>query len=154
MRKSRKKVEVVLAENVENLGSAGEKVSVASGYARNFLITKNLAITLDNPKVNGLLKKAEEEKKAREKKLKIAQKQIEKLAGLTLEFSKKAGKKKIFGSVKKQDIADLILEKTKIKINKDQIKLDSSFKNTGEFPIDIELASDTFATINVIIRAK
>jgi len=141
-----------LAENVENLGLIGDQVSVALGYARNYLIIKKLAVTLDNPRAESLLKKAEIQKVATEKKLKIAQKQIAKLAGLSLEFSKKAGKSKIFGSVKRQDITDMILEKTKIKISKDQVKLDKPLKTLGEFPIDIELAPDIFATINVIIK--
>ena len=141
-----------MAENVENLGLIGDQVSVALGYARNYLIIKKLAVTLDNPRAESLLKKAEIQKVATEKKLKIAQKQIAKLAGLSLEFSKKAGKSKIFGSVKRQDITDMILEKTKIKISKDQIRLDKSLKNIGEYPIDIELAPETFATINVIIK--
>ena len=150
----KKKIEVVLAENIENLGLIGDKVSVALGYARNYLIIKKLAVTLDDPKAESLLKKAEIQKVAIEKKLKIAQKQIAKLAGLTLEFSKKSGKKKIFGSVKRQDIADMILEKTKMKIGKDQIKLGAPLKTCGEFPVDIELAPDTFATINVIIKQE
>jgi large subunit ribosomal protein L9 len=152
MRKSHKKVEVVLAEKVENLGNVGEKVTVATGYARNFLVMKKMAVTLDNPKAKGLLIKAEEENKAQEKKLKLAQKQIEKLAGTSLEFLKKAGKSKIFGSIKRQDIADMILEKSKIKIVKDQVKLEAPLKSLGEFPVDIELAPDIFATINVIIK--
>ena len=105
-------MEVILTANIKKLGKVGDIVNVKSGYARNFLFINNKAIrkTLEN------LKNLEKQKsEIEEKELKIkenAQKIIEKIKNITLEFKKEADENgQLYGSVKTREILEKLKEK-------------------------------------------
>ncbi|MDD3806974.1 MAG: 50S ribosomal protein L9 [Candidatus Marinimicrobia bacterium] len=142
-------MKIILKEDVENIGSAGDLVTVKDGYARNYLIPKKLAIaaTPSNLKIVEEMKKNEERRKtaAVDKARRLA----EKLAKLSLTTSVTAGEDdKIFGSVTSQNIADLLLEKG-YEIDKRNIILNEPIKALGVYDIPIKLHTDVTVEIKL-----
>jgi len=102
MKKSHKKLEIVLLKEVEKLGEKGDLVKVAKGYAVNFLMSQGLAVLKTDNRATKLLREAEERRQKQEKDIEKARAMAEKLVGLKVEIKAKIGEKgKLFGSVKK-----------------------------------------------------
>ncbi|MGC9513535.1 MAG: 50S ribosomal protein L9 [Fidelibacterota bacterium] len=142
-------MKIILKANVENVGVAGDVVTVKDGYARNFLIPKGLATeaTRSNIKMAEELKKIEERKKtaAVDKARRLA----EKLKNISLTTSVAAGEDdKIFGSVTSQTIADLLAEKG-YDVDKRHIILHEPIKALGVYDIPIKLHSDVTAEVKL-----
>ncbi|MCD6234405.1 MAG: 50S ribosomal protein L9 [Candidatus Marinimicrobia bacterium] len=142
-------MKIILKENVENVGVAGDVVTVKDGYARNFLIPKGLAVqaTRSNMKIAKELKKIEERKKtaAVDKARRLA----EKLKNISLTTSVAAGEDdKIFGSVTSQTIAELLAEKG-YDVDKRHIVLNEPIKALGVYDIPIKLHSDVTAEVKL-----
>ncbi|MBN2542218.1 50S ribosomal protein L9 [bacterium] len=132
-------MKIILTENVEKLGKAGEIVSVADGYGRNFLIPKRLAILASNANLKqvSLIKKRKETKEERKKR--GLEKIAESLEGLSCEIVVKVGEgEKIFGSVTPQMIATAINKKG-IEIDKKSIILDEPINTLGVYIVTINL---------------
>jgi large subunit ribosomal protein L9 len=145
-------MEVILREDVEKLGSRGDLVKVADGYARNFLLPqkKAVAATDSNRKI------VEQEREAylrREAKLKTEfEGQAKLLAGTVVEIAQKVGENdQLFGSVTAQNIADQ-LEKQNFHIDRRKIQLDEPIRTLGEHKISVRLHREVTAeiTVNVI----
>lgn len=145
-------MEVILREDVDKLGSRGEVVKVAAGYARNFLLPKRLAVAASdsNKKI------VEQERQAalrREAKEAADSAELAKmLNGVTITISQKAGENdQLFGSVTSKDIADL-LEKQGYTIDRRKIQMDGAIKTLGEHKVPIRLHRDVTAevTVNVL----
>jgi large subunit ribosomal protein L9 len=148
-------VKVILIKNVKKLGSEGDIVNVADGYARNYLFPKGLAE--EATKTN--IKKLKEYKKKEEKKAKNEKNDAEKLAQKLKEdkinITAKAGEKgKLFGSITNKDIAEIVEEKKKIKIDKRKIQLDDPIKDVGEHNIKIKLHPEVEVEISVVVEAE
>jgi large subunit ribosomal protein L9 len=148
-------MEVILREDIEKLGSRGEVVKVAPGYARNFLIPKRLAVaaTESNKKI------VEQERQAhlrKETKLKSEAEDLSKLlAGVSVTISQKAGENdQLFGSVTSKDVAEA-LEKQNYTIDRRKILLEEPIKQLGEHKVNVRLHKDvtTEITVNVIKEA-
>ncbi|BFN37968.1 50S ribosomal protein L9 [Fidelibacter multiformis] len=142
-------MKIILKANVENVGVAGDVVTVKDGYARNFLIPKGLATeaTRSNIKMAEELKKIEERKKtaAVDKARRLA----EKLKNISLTTSVAAGEDdKIFGSVTSQTVADLLTEKG-YDVDKRHIILNEPIKALGVYDIPIKLHSDVTAEVKL-----
>ena len=142
-------MEVILREDVEKLGTRGQVVKVAAGYARNFLLPKRLAVaaTESNKKI------VEQERQAglrREAKESADAAELAKLLnGVTLNISQKAGENdQLFGSVTSKDIADL-LEKQGYTIDRRKIQLDNAIKTIGEHKVPVRLHRDVMAEVTV-----
>src|SRR5215471_20099863 len=121
-------MEVILREDIDNLGSRGQVVKVAPGYARNFLLPKRLAVaaTESNKKI------VEQERQAhlrKEAKLKSEAEDLSKLlTGVSVTIAQKAGENdQLFGSVTAKDIAEA-LEKKNFVIDRRKIQLDDPIK--------------------------
>src|SRR5262245_30119035 len=117
---------VILRENVENLGSIGDNVKVSSGYARNFLFPKKLAVQADENN----LQQVEHQKRALKKKLAAVRAEKEglksQLEGLALVIRRKAGEnQKLFGSITNSDIAEAVEQKG-VKVDRRQIELEGA----------------------------
>jgi large subunit ribosomal protein L9 len=145
-------MKVILKEDVKSLGNAGSVVTVADGYARNYLIPKNLGVEANTKNIKALdfeKKKIEEHvKKVRN----AAQGLADKLASLTLTLSAKAGEEeKLFGSITTMDIAEA-LKKEGFDIDKRKIMLEEPIKRLGTFTAGIKLHPDVTpqVTINVV----
>lgn len=146
-------MKLILREDVYNLGKSGELVNVKDGYARNFLLPRNLGMLASVANVRQL----EHEKQvieARQKKLKgAAQEQGKKLEGATVKISRKVGDQdKLFGSVTALDIAE-VLAAQGLKIDRRLIHLPEPIKAAGEFHVEVRLHRDVVAKIKVEVLA-
>lgn len=143
-------MEVILREDVEKLGNRGQLVKVTSGYARNFLLPRRLAVaaTAANKKI------VEQEREAhlrREAKEKAAAEDLAKImSSVTVTFTQKAGEQdQLFGSVTAKDIAEA-LEKQNYTIERRKIHLQEPIRQLGEFKIPVRLHKDV--TIEVTVQ--
>jgi len=137
-------MEVILREDIEKLGHRGELVKVASGYARNFLIPKRLAVaaTESNKKIVEQERQAHLRRDAKESA--DAQELAKMMASVSLTIRAKAGEEKegeaahLFGSVTAQDIA-AALEAQKYTIDRKKIVLAEPIRSLGEYKIPVRL---------------
>ena len=144
---------VILRENVENLGSIGDVVRVATGYARNFLFPKSLAVEANDKNT----RQVEHQKRALKKKLATVRAEKEglkaQLETLSLVIRRKAGEnQKLFGSITHQDIADAVEQKG-VKIDKRQIEMEGSLKKLGAVKVPVRLMEGVIAELNVSVVA-
>jgi large subunit ribosomal protein L9 len=142
-------MKIILKEDVQNLGFMGETVNVADGYARNFLMPKNLAI----PATNSNVKTVEHKKKIIEKKkAKITAELTEiknNLEKTEITIPVKVGEnEKIFGSITKVDIENK-LKDSGFNIDRKIINLDNPIKELGIQTVKIKLSRDIVAEIKV-----
>ena len=140
-------MKIILTDNVKNLGRTGDVVSVADGYARNFLIPKRLAVVADEKNVRQI----KHQKTILEHKLK---KQIDelrehakKIGKVSITIARKVGEnQKLFGSVTNQDIhAALIAEG--VEVDRKAIQLSEPIKALGSFKVMIKLSPEVDAEI-------
>jgi len=151
---ARKTTEVLLLEDVYKTGVAGEVVHVAAGYARNYLLPNGLGIVATPGalrKMENLRKKAEVRRAEREKKFnEIAGK----LQGLELRYGVRAGDTgKLYGSVTPQQIAESIMERLGLEIDRRRIG-DKALRELGEFQVPVRLEAGLTPTIKVIIHRE
>jgi large subunit ribosomal protein L9 len=142
-------MEVILKEDVANLGHRGEVVKVADGYARNFLLPRKLALqaTLANKAVIEQMKSSAIRRSATEKAL--AEELVAKLEPVVLEFTRKSGENgHLFGSVTSVDIA-AALEALGIEVDRRKIQLDEPLKTVGETSVAIKLHREVTAQLKV-----
>ncbi len=147
-------MEVILREDIEKLGSRGEVVKVAAGYARNFLIPKRLAVaaTDSNKKI------VEQERQAhlrKEAKLQGEAADLAKLMnGVTVTIWSKAGENdQLFGSVGSKDVAEALAAKN-FTIDRRKIQLDEPIKQLGEFKIPVRLHREVMAEVTVVVAKE
>ena len=142
-------MELILREDVTNLGRRGDVVNVKDGYGRNFLLPKKLAVPLSEGN-----KKAVEQQKASALKREVHEKsEAEQLAALLTKapvtIARKAGESgTLFGSVTSLDVAEA-LHKLGFEIDRRKIVLEDPLKQIGEFPVPVRLYRDVTATITV-----
>ncbi|MDP2996958.1 MAG: 50S ribosomal protein L9 [Bryobacterales bacterium] len=148
-------MEVILRADVEKVGSRGQVVKVANGYARNYLLPKHLAVAASesNKKI------VEQERQAhvrREAKDKSGAEDLAKLmAGISVTIAHKAGEQdQLFGSVTSKDIAEA-LEKRNFTIDRKKIHLDEPIRQLGEFKVPVKLHRDVTIEIGVqVVREE
>jgi large subunit ribosomal protein L9 len=148
-------MQIILLEKVVNLGNLGDIVKVKDGYARNFLIPKKMAKrATPAAKAEFETRRAELEKIAAEK-LAAAQVVADKLTGLSVSISRKAGLDgRLFGSVGNADIAEA-LKAAGFDLDRSTVRLpEGPLKTIGEFPIDVALHTDVLANITVAVVAE
>lgn len=144
-------MEVILKTDVPKLGNAGDVVRVAEGYGRNFLLPKKLAIEANaqNKAVIKQMKDASVRRAAKERG--NAEEFAKQFAGVTLNFTRKAGEgDHLFGSVTSADVAQE-LEQRGLKIERRRIELDHPIKTIGEFNVPIRLHRDVNASVKVVV---
>jgi large subunit ribosomal protein L9 len=146
-------MKVILTEEIRGLGERGEIVTVKDGYARNFLLPKNLA----REATAGNLKAIEHERKkwallAQEEK-DAAQKAANAVKGLKIQIQKRVGEHgQLFGSVTANEIADALVERG-IEVDKRRIELAAPIKNVGVHDVEVRLHRDVTAHIQVEVQA-
>jgi large subunit ribosomal protein L9 len=145
-------MEVILREDIDKLGSRGQLVKVAPGYARNFLLPKRMAV----PATEANKKIVEQERQAhlrKEAKLASEATDLGKLIGaVTITIAQKAGENdQLFGSVTSKDIVEA-LEKQGYTVERRKIALDEPIKTLGEFKVPVKLHREVTAeiTVNVV----
>jgi large subunit ribosomal protein L9 len=147
-------MEVILREDISNLGTRGQVVKVAAGYARNFLIPKKLAVTAtgSNKKI------VEQERQAhlrKEAKLQGEAQDLAKLVnGVSVTIKQKSGENdQLFGSVTSKDVADALAAKG-FTIDRRKIQLDEPIKSLGEFKVPVKLHKEVTAEVTVVVAKE
>ncbi len=148
-------MEILLKQDVNNLGSAGDIVKVKPGYARNYLIPRGLAM----PATPGLRKQADQIKQAAERRrlreLKTAQDLADRISQVTLTFKAKAGESgRLYGSITSASIAEALSEELGTEIDRRDLRLDHSLRELGEHEITIHLAHGVNATFKVMVEPE
>ncbi|HTR46606.1 MAG TPA: 50S ribosomal protein L9, partial [Verrucomicrobiae bacterium] len=138
-------MQIILQEDVEKLGTRGQVVTVAEGYARNYLLPRKLALEANA----GNMKRLEKMRVAFAKKEAVekadAQKLAELLAGVSLEIGRKSGENdQLFGSVTSADISEALGAKG-YTIDKRKIQLAEPIKTIGNFDVPVKLHREVVA---------
>jgi len=144
-------MEVILLDKIAKLGGLGDKVSVKSGYARNYLLPKGKAVFASAANVEHFeARRAELEAKLAET---LAAAEARAVAEVTI-ASKAGDEGKLFGSIGTRDISDAITE-AGVEVVKAEVRLPlGSIRETGEFDIVIHLHNDVDTTIKVVVIAE
>ncbi len=145
-------MDVILREDIDKLGARGQVVHVASGYARNFLLPRRLAVaaTESNKKIVEQERQSHLRKEAKQKG--EAEDLGKMLSGVSVTIAQKAGENdQLFGSVTAKDVAEA-LEKKNFTIDRRKIQLDEPIKQLGEHKLAVRLHRDVTAevTVNVV----
>ncbi|MCP5120324.1 MAG: 50S ribosomal protein L9 [bacterium] len=144
-------MDIILREDVEKLGSRGQMVKVADGYARNFLLPRRLAVaaTAANKKIVEQEREAHLRREAKE--VSEAQDLSKLFDGVNVTIAHKAGEQEqLFGSVTAQNIADA-LAKQNFTVDRKKIHLDDPIKQLGEYQVAIRLHRDVSVEIGVTV---
>jgi large subunit ribosomal protein L9 len=145
-------VEVILLQDVENLGDKGSLANVSRGYARNYLIPRKL-VEVATPGKIAEFRRREEERKSREARMAVqAEEYTATLNKTVITLGAKAGEgDRLFGSITTADIAEAIKEARGFTIDKRKVQLEEPIKELGTFMIDVEVADGFVATVKTII---
>ncbi len=147
-------MKLILLSDVKALGKKGQVVDVAEGYARNFLLPRNLATEASK----GALTMLEQQKKAQDKRHAQALAETQELAKL-LESkpvavrAKAGGNGKLFGTVTNADIASAISEAFSVAVDKHKIEVKNNIKALGTYPVEIRLGKNIVAKTTVSVVA-
>ena len=147
-------MELLLREDIDNLGVRGELVKVRAGYGRNYLLPRGLAVQATPANV----KQIEQQRRALLKKAAAERSQAEGQAGLlkdvTLEFARKVGEHGIlYGSVTSMDIAEALSARG-YEIDRRRIQLREPLKETGDYEVPIKLHREVAAQVKVIVTKE
>jgi large subunit ribosomal protein L9 len=148
-------MKVLLVQDVNHLGKAGELKDVSGGFGRNFLIPQGFAVLA----TSGQIRQAEERMAAQRKRTDAARKDAQALAarinGVTLRFVVKVGEQeRLYGSVTNADIAEKIAQQLGISVDRRKIELEDSIKRTGTYPVTIALMGGVEPVVNVIVEGE
>jgi large subunit ribosomal protein L9 len=148
-------MQVILMEKVANLGELGDVVKVKDGYARNFLIPHGKAKRATEANLKAFESKRTELEKAQAETLAKARSRGEKLDGLTIQITQKAGPDgRLFGSVTNYDIVEA-LKKQGHEVERANVRMPQGpLKQVGDFPIQIALHTDVTVSITVSVLGE
>lgn len=144
-------MEVILQQDVDELGLEGDIVNVAKGYARNYLIPKGVALEASPQNIKALELKRKKIEVRKLKAREAAERLKQDLQGQEVIFSQKAGEEgKLYGSVTSMDIA-ANLEKTGIIIDRRKILLEKPIKTLGEYEVAVKIYPEVIGSIKVMV---
>ena len=147
-------MKIVLREHVDHLGDRGDVVTVAAGYARNYLIPKRMAMaaTPGNMKVLASQRKVWAAKESRE--LSEAQAMAERIGAIELSVAKKSGETgTLYGAVTNVELAELLAVQG-IEVDRRRIVLDEPIKAIGAFDVPVRLHRDVTASFKLEVAAE
>ena len=145
-------MEIILIENIVNLGNIGDKVKVKNGYGRNFLLKEGKALRFNKENLE-LVNKKKNELNKRNIELKNKFKEISKLVnGKTFTFSKESKENgDLYGSIKPKEITSAIKENVNAEISPSQVILKEELNKIGIYKIEIRFHSEVKANISIKI---
>jgi large subunit ribosomal protein L9 len=144
-------MEIILTQDVDELGLEGDIVDVAKGYARNFLLPKGMGLEANQKNIRTLQQQRKKIEVRRLKAQKEALELKERLEGMAITFSHKAGEEgKLYGSVTRMDIASS-LEKEGIVVDRKKILLERPVKTLGEFNVPIRIYPEVTGSVRVVV---
>ena len=146
-------MQIILLENIKNLGNIGDVLNVKRGYARNYLIKNNKALYASEKNINEVNKKKEELNKKDLEVKKNAKKLFNLLNNKTFKVKKLVTENnELYGSVKPTEISKIIFEKENIKIKPSQMDLETGIKTVGMFKVNINLHAEI--QVNILIQVE
>ena len=149
-------MQLILKKDVQNVGEAGDLINVKDGYARNYLIPNNLAEVATEGAMAARERNIQRIKAKSEKLHKEALEKAEKIeAAEVITLSAKAGESgKLFGTSPTKKLAEELLNKSGVEVDKKTITLDNPINRIGEFLMTVKLSSKVKAQIKVIVTAS
>ena len=148
-------MQIILLEDIRNLGKIGEVVKVKDGYGRNFLLKLGKALRADKTNMEFVKKKKEEINKKNAEQKKLAKKIFEKIKNKKLIFKKESKENgDLFASIKPKEITKYFEENFKEKIHPSQIDLKKEINKIGKFSVFINLHSDLVSELQVLVEKK
>jgi large subunit ribosomal protein L9 len=145
-------MKVILRQDVEKIGLRGEVVDVARGFARNYLLPRRLAEPATDSRVAELEKVNAHRARHEAQDFEQAQDIAQRLGQLELRFDVKAGETGVlFGSVTATDIADVLWDKHKIRVDRRKIDLAEAIKRIGRYEIPVELFTDVVVPVRTLV---
>jgi large subunit ribosomal protein L9 len=148
------KIQVILKEDVPNLGRSGELVSVKPGYGRNYLIPQGLALAATRKNVAQMDHHKKQIEAQAAKVRKDAEGVAANLNGASITIERQTGEEnKLFGSVTARDIEEALGAKG-LKVDRRKIVIAEAIKSLGDFNVEIKVARDVTAHVKVTVVAK
>jgi large subunit ribosomal protein L9 len=147
-------MKVILKDDVEKLGDAGDVVDVKPGYGRNYLLPRNLAVAATPAHLRNLdlIKKQKDQRDQKKHKASLAEK--ERLESISITASVQVGEEdKVFGSVTSQTVAEL-LAAAGHPVDRRRIQLEDPIKELGLFTVPIKLGGDVSAEVKLWVVKK
>lgn len=148
-------MEVILLEDIANLGELGEKVDVKAGYGRNFLIPQKKAVPATKQNLIEFEERRAELQKLANEKLEEAKARAEKVNALDITITTKAGDEgKLFGSITVRDIVDACVSRG-VEVEKHEVQMpDGPIRQLGEYEFSVQLHAEVVAEIKVGVIAE
>jgi large subunit ribosomal protein L9 len=147
-------MKIILREDVEKLGKAGEVVKVKDGYGRNYLIPRNLAVLANVRNMKALDHDRRTIETRAKKTRKSAEATAATLSAVTLTLPAKAGEEgKLFGAVTTRDIAEA-LGKAGVTVDRKTIQLADPIKQVGDYKVKIRVAADIAPEVSVRVAPE
>ena len=148
-------MEVILLESVQKLGELGDKVTVKSGYGRNFLIPQKKAVPATAENLQQFEERRADLEAAAGDKLSIAKNRAKKVEELSITITTKAGEEgKLFGSITVRDVADAC-GAAGVELEKSEVRLpEGPIRQLGEFEINIHLHPEVDAVLKLAVVAE
>jgi len=147
-------MEVILREEVPNLGTVGDIVKVKPGFARNYLLPRGLAVVADRRNVHAVEHQKRVADAKRERDHRHAETLAQQLTSLRLTIKARAGEEgKLFGSVTNQDIERALADKG-FTIERRRIRLEEPIKSIGEHSVPVHLMARVDAHVTVVVEAE
>src|SRR5215467_13909611 len=132
-------MKLILLQDVEGLGKAGDLKEVANGYARNYLLPRRLAAGATPSLVANRMQRIAAEQRKLEKQAELNRQLAERLAQITLTFKAKVGKQgRLYGSITSQDVASALQEAEGITIDRRVIDLSEPIRSLGTFSVPVK----------------
>jgi len=144
---------VILLQDVDGLGKAGDLKDVANGYARNYLLPRQLAAGATPSLIANRQQRIAAEQRKLEKQSELNRQQAERLGQVTLTFKARVGSQgRLYGSITSQDIAAGLREAEGIVIDRRMIDMPEPIRTTGTFKVPVKIASklQPEITVNVV----
>jgi large subunit ribosomal protein L9 len=146
-------MKVILKEKIKGIGNAGEVKDVSDGYARNFLLPRNLAVVADAAAIKKLAQQQESASKKDARELNRSKEVQQQVEATMLKYTAKAGEGgRLFGSVTSKDIAEQ-LAREGIRVDRRKILLDEPIRQLGEFELEIRLHPQVTAILRLNVVA-
>ena len=147
-------MQLILTQDVDNLGKAGELVSVRPGYGRNYLVPRGFAVSATVHNKNRLEHEKAVIARKVEKERATANELATRINGMTLQFERQTGEdEKLFGSVTSRDIAEQ-LKRANVEIDHRWIQLDQAVKALGKYEVPVRLAAGVIAQLKFWVVGK
>ena len=148
-------MKVILTEDVKSLGKKGEIVNVNDGYARNFILKKNLGLEANGKNLNDLKLQQQNAAKVAKEKLETAQALAKDLEDKSITVKIQAGVEgKVFGSISSKEIALEAKKQLGMDIDKKKIVIPDAIKSLGTYNVNIKLHKDVVGKLAVKVEAK